>query len=87
MAWRGWLASGGYGWRRYGWGGYWNSGWAYTGWGGCDWGWGDCGWGPGVAYVGDYPYAYPAASSCWVHRRVWTAHGRYLGRRLVNVCM
>jgi len=81
----GW-GGGGWGWRRAGWGG---------GWGGC---W-NCGWGWGLAtgallgaaatypYYGDvYRDAYYGGPGCWVRRRVWTANGHYLGRRLVNIC-
>ena len=35
------------------------------------------------------PPAYGGGRSCWVHRKVWTqpgGRGRYLGRRLINVC-
>lgn len=48
------------------------------------------GWGPDYAGYGYcYPPAYGGGRSCWVHRKVWTqpgGRGRYLGRRLVNVC-
>jgi hypothetical protein len=30
--------------------------------------------------------AYGGDPGCWVRRRVWTASGHYMGRRLVNVC-
>jgi hypothetical protein len=75
------------GWRGgYGWGG---PGWGYGGWGwGVPW-WGypvGWGWGPSVVVVND---GGPSGAGCWVYRRVWTrphGQGRYLGRRLVNVC-
>jgi uncharacterized membrane protein len=86
---------GGWGYRRAGWGwgggwggGCWNCGW---GWGG-GWGWGwDPGWAIAAATV---PVGVAIASQptyggdpgCWVRRRVWTAGGHYLGRRLVNIC-
>ena len=80
---------GGWGWRRAGWGGgCWNCGW---GWGG-GWGWGyDPGWAIAAATVpigvaiASQP-AYGGGPGCWVRRRVWTANGHYMGRRLVNVC-
>jgi hypothetical protein len=87
--WGGWR--GGWGWRGPcgGWGcGAWAPGLAVAAWGVPAWGWGwgpgwgwdsGWGWGPGVTYAND--------SGCWVVRRVWTRGGRYLGRRLVNVCM
>ncbi len=72
-----------------GWGGgCWNCGW---GWGG-GWGWGyDPGWAIAAATVplgvaiASQP-VYGGGPGCWVRRRVWTAHGHYLGRRLVNIC-
>ena len=72
-----------------GWGGgCWNCGW---GWGG-GWGWGyDPGWAIAAATVpigvaiASQP-AYGGGPGCWVRRRVWTANGHYMGRRLVNVC-
>jgi hypothetical protein len=88
---------GGYGWRGRGWGyGGWGCcGWGYAGWGYPGWGYpydyGDdygSGWGPDYAGYG-YPPAYGGGRSCWVHRKVWTqpgGRGRYLGRRLINVC-
>jgi hypothetical protein len=77
------------GWGRPGWGGgCWNCGW---GWGG-GWGWGwDPGWAIAAATVpvgvaiASQP-AYDSGPGCWVRRRVWTAGGHYLGRRLVNIC-
>jgi hypothetical protein len=86
---------GGWGYRRAGWGwgggwggGCWNCGW---GWGG-GWGWGwDPGWAIAAATVpvgvaiASQP-AYGDGPGCWVRRRVWTAGGHYLGRRLVNIC-
>ena len=73
-----------------GWGGgCWNCGW---GWGG-GWGW-DPGWaiaaatvplGVAIAANAAQP-AYGGGPGCWVRRRVWTANGHYLGRRLVNLC-
>jgi len=88
---------GGWGWRRAGWG--WGPGW---GWGGgcwnCGWGWGwDPGWAiaaatvpVGVAIAANAAaqpyYGYGGGARCWVRRRVWTAGGHYLGRRLVNMC-
>jgi hypothetical protein len=80
----GW-GGGGWGWRRAGWGGgCWNCG----GWG---WGW-DPGWAIAAAAVpvgvaiASQP-AYDGGPGCWARRRVWTANGHYLGRRLVNICM
>jgi hypothetical protein len=87
---------GGWGYRRAGWGwgggwggGCWNCGW---GWGG-GWGWGyDPGWAIAAATVpigvaiASQP-VYGGGPGCWVRRRVWTANGHYMGRRLVNVCM
>jgi hypothetical protein len=79
---------GGWGWRRAGWGGgCWNCGVWRGGWG---WGW-DPGWAIAAAAV---PVGVAIASQpvygdgpgCWVRRRVWTANGHYMGRRLVNVC-
>ena len=88
--WRG----GGWGWRRAGWGGGWGGGcWNCSGWGwGGGWGWGwDPGWAIAAATVpvgvaiASQP-AYGGDPGCWVRRRVWTANGHYMGRRLVNVC-
>jgi hypothetical protein len=95
--WRGGWArpgwGGGWGWRRAGWG--WGPGW---GWGGgcwnCGWGWGyDPGWAIaaatvpiGVAIAANSAPGYYGGPGCWVRRRVWTAGGHYLGRRLVNIC-
>ena len=79
----GWGWGGGGGWG----GGCWNCGW---GWGG-GWGW-DPGWAIAAAAVpigvaiASQP-AYGGGPGCWVRRRVWTANGHYMGRRLVNVCM
>lgn len=82
---------GGWGWRRAGWGGGWGGCWN------CGWGWGGWGWGydPGWAIaaatvpigvaIASQP-AYGGGPGCWVRRRVWTAGGHYLGRRLVNIC-
>ncbi len=84
-----------------GWGGGWGPGWG-GGWGGgcwnCGWGWGGgWGWGydPGWAIaaatvpigvaIASQP-AYGGGPGCWVRRRVWTANGHYMGRRLVSVC-
>ena len=83
-------AGGGWGGWGGGWGGgCWNCGW---GWGG-GWGWGwDPGWAIAAATVpvgvaiASQP-AYGGDPGCWVRRRVWTASGHYLGRRLVNICM
>ena len=68
-----------------GWGGgCWNCGW------GARWGW-DPGWAIAAATVplgvaiASQP-VYGGGPGCWVRRRVWTAHGHYLGRRLVNIC-
>ncbi len=92
---------GGYGWggRGWGYGGWGCCGWGYAGWGypwwgsGYPYGYGDdygSGWGPDYAGYGyGYPLAYGGGRSCWTHRKVWTqpgGRGRYLGRRLVNVC-
>jgi hypothetical protein len=75
---------GGYGWGGRGWGyGSWGCcGWGYAGWGYPWWGWGypygygddyGSGWSPDYA---GYGYGYPPAYG----------GGRYLGRRLINVC-
>ena len=78
--------------RRAGWGGGWGGGCWNCGWGwGGGWGWGyDPGWAIaaatvplGVAIASQPVYGGPG---CWVRRRVWTANGHYLGRRLVNIC-
>ena len=89
------------GWGRPGWGGGWGyrrAGWGWGGgWGGgcwnCGWGWGwDPGWAIAAATVpigvaiASQP-AYDGGPGCWVRRRVWTANGHYMGRRLVNICM
>jgi hypothetical protein len=77
--WRG----GGWGWRRAGWGGGWGGGWG--------WGW-DPGWAIAAATVpvgvaiASQP-GYDGGPGCWARRRVWTANGRYFGRRLVNICV
>jgi hypothetical protein len=85
----GW-GGGGWGYRRAGWGwggGCWNCGWG----GGWGWGW-DPGWAIAAATVpvgvaiASQP-AYGGDPGCWVRRRVWTANGHYMGRRLVNACM
>lgn len=80
---------GGWGWRR-GWG--WGPGWGYAAWYPW-WGWGYpwWGWGYGPGWGPDYAGGYYGGgdSGCWTYRRVWTrpgGKGRYLGRRLVNVC-
>ena len=92
--WRGgWVGrpgwGGGWGWRRAAWGGGWGGGCWNCGWG---WGW-DPGWGIAAATV---PIGIAIAANgapgygdnrCWVRRRVWDEHGRYLGRLMVNVCM
>jgi hypothetical protein len=85
----GW-GGGGWGYRRAGWGwggGCWNCGWG----GGWGWGW-DPGWAiaaatvpVGVAIASQS--AYDGGPGCWVRRRVWTANGHYMGRRLANICM
>src|SRR5271154_2083073 len=78
---------GGWGWRRAGWGPGWGGGCWNCGWG---WGW-DPGWAIAAATVpvglaiASQP-AYGGDPGCWVRRRVWTAGGHYLGRRLVNMC-
>jgi hypothetical protein len=99
----GWGGGGwrGGGWGRPGWGGGWGyrrAGWGWGGgWGGgcwnCGWGWGwDPGWAIAAATVpigvaiASQP-AYDGGPGCWVRRRVWTANGHYMGRRLVNICM
>jgi hypothetical protein len=81
--WRGGGFHGGWGWS----GGCWNCGWG----GGWGWGW-DPGWANaatavpvGVA-IASQP-VYGDGPGCWVRRRVWTAGGHYLGRRLVNICV
>lgn len=43
------------------------------------WGYPDLGWGYDPGY-------YPDDSACWVYRDAWDRHGKYIGRRLVNVC-
>jgi hypothetical protein len=79
---------GGWGYRRAGWGGGWGGGCWNCGWG---WGW-DPGWAIAAATVpigvaiASQP-AYDGGPGCWVRRRVWTANGHYMGRRLVNICM
>jgi hypothetical protein len=90
------------GWRGGGWGGGWRGGWGWGGgcWN-CGWGWGlatgallgAAATYPYYGYGYGYPYPYYGAGygygggpGCWVRRRVWTARGRYLGRRLVNIC-
>ncbi len=97
--WRGGGWNGGWGgWRGAGWNGGWG-GWRGGCWGG--WGCGGW-WGPafasGVALgaVGTYPYwggyyGYPYSGygygyGCWRPRPIYSAYGRYLGRRWVNVC-
>jgi len=83
---------GGWGWRRAGWGPGWGGGWGGGCWN-CGWGWGyDPGWAIaaatvplGVAIASQPAYGY-GGPGCWVRRRVWTANGHYLGRRLVNIC-
>jgi hypothetical protein len=85
---------GGWGWRRAGWGGGWGGGCWNCGWGwGGGWGWGwDPGWAIAAAAVpvgvaiASQPAYYGDGPGCWARRRVWTAGGHYLGRRLVNVC-
>ena len=88
---------GGWGWRRAGWGGGWGGGCWNCGWGwGGGWGWGwDPGWaiaatavpvGVAIAANASQP-VYGDGPGCWARRRVWTAGGHYLGRRLVNICM
>ena len=89
----GWRGGWGGGWGRGGWGGgCWN----------CGWGWGLAtgallgaaatypyyGYGYGYPYGYGYgaDYGYGGGSGCWVRRRIWTAGGHYLGRRLVNIC-
>ena len=89
----GW-GGGGWGWRRAGWNGGWGGGWGGGCWN-CGWGWGyDPGWaiaatalplGVAIAANAAQP-AYGGDPHCWVRRRVWTARGHYLGRRLVNLC-
>jgi hypothetical protein len=99
--WRGGYGWGGRGWggRGWGYGGWGCCGWGYAGWGypwwglgwGYPYGYGDdygAGWVPDYAGYG-YAPAYGGGRSCWAHRKVWTrpgGRGRYLGRRLVNVC-
>jgi hypothetical protein len=85
----GW-GGGGWGYRRAGWG--WGGGWGGGCWN-CGWGWGwDPGWAIAAATVpvgvaiASQP-AYDGGPGCWVRRRVWTANGHYMGRRLVNICM
>ena len=92
----GWRGGGwGGGWRGGGWG--WGNG---CGWGGCGW-WPGLAAGaligaaatyPYYGYGGGYPYPdagygyYGSYNNCWVHRAVYSRHGHYLGRALVNVC-
>jgi hypothetical protein len=85
----GW-GGGGWGYRRAGWG--WGGGWGGGCWN-CGWGWGwDPGWAIAAATVpvgvaiASQP-AYDGGPGCWVRRRVWTANGHYMGRRMVNICM
>ena len=92
--WRGgWAGGPAWGWRRAGWGPGWGGGW---GWGGgcwnCGWGW-DPGWAiaaatvpVGVAIAANAAQPSYGGPGCWVRRRVWTAGGHYLGRRLINLC-
>jgi len=80
---------GGYGYGGWGYPGWGYAGWDYPGWGwGYPWDWGYPGGGaPDVYYAGDGYYG--GANSCWDYRKVWTqpgGRGRYLGRRLVNLC-
>ena len=84
------------GWRRAGWGPGWGWGGPAYGWGGGCWncGWGyDPGWGiaaatiPFVAAAAAAPVYVDNGANCWVRRRVWDGSGRYLGRRVVNLCM
>jgi hypothetical protein len=93
--WHGGWGGGGWGWRRAGWGPGWGGGWGGGCWN-CGWGWGGgWGWDPGWAIaaatvpigvaIASQP-AYGGGPGCWVRRRVWTEHGHYLGRRLVNIC-
>jgi hypothetical protein len=88
--WHGGGWGGGWGYRRAGWG--WGGGWGGGCWN-CGWGWGwDPGWAIAAATVpigvaiASQP-AYDGGPGCWVRRRVWTANGHYMGRRLVNICM
>jgi hypothetical protein len=74
-------------------GGGWGGGWHGGGWRG---GVGGGGWDPGWAIaaatvpvgvaIASQP-AYDGGPGCWARRRVWTANGHDLGRRLVNICM
>src|ERR1700722_896486 len=86
--WGGGYRRAGGGWGGGGGGGCWNCG----GWGGGGgWGW-DPGWAIAAATVpvgvaiASQP-GYDGGPGCWARRRVWTANGRYFGRRLVNICM
>jgi hypothetical protein len=96
--WGGGWRGGGWGYRRAGWG--WGGGWGGGCWN-CGWGWGLAtgallgaaatypyyGYGYGDPYYGaGYGYGSGDGPGCWVRRRVWTAGGHYLGRRLVNIC-
>jgi hypothetical protein len=94
--WRGGWGYGGWGYRGYGYGGWgccgW--GWGYAGWG-YPWGLGYGGWDyppdyyAGAGYYGGDNGYYGGGSGCWTYRKVWTqpgGRGRYLGRRLVNIC-
>ena len=99
--WRGGGWGGGWGWRRAGWGPGWGGGWAGGSWN-CGWGWGggwgwgyDPGWaiaaatvplGVAIAANAAQPVYGGGPGGCWVRRRIWTAGGHYLGRRLVNIC-
>ena len=90
---------GGGGWRG-GWGG-WRGGYGNRGCWNCGYGWWWPGFATGAiigaaaTYPYSYDYGYPyygggygygADNGCWAYRRVYTRHGHYLGRRLVNLC-
>jgi len=87
-----------YGWGGWhgGWGGWgWRGGWNGCRWGGCGWGWWPFAAGAGLALAATYPYyggyyyggyGYPYDNGCVQLQPVYSRHGRYLGRRWVNVC-
>jgi hypothetical protein len=86
--WGGWRGGwGGWGCCGWGWGGWWpayalgaglaaNAYYPYYG-----YGYGD-GYGNGYGYGGGYGYG----NGCWAYHATYSRSGRYLGRRLVNLC-
>jgi hypothetical protein len=99
--WRGGGWGGGWRNAGWGWGSQGRS-WNGCGWGGCGFGgwWPGLAAGALVGAAATYPYygygdeySYPGASygygsdnNCWVRRAVYSRHGHYIGRGLVNVC-